>query len=127
MDMLALVKQQDWNIAVMDITMPGKSGLDLLQELKEAKPSLPVLVMSTHPEELFSVRMFRAGASGYITKAAAPDRVVEAIKTILSGHKYISTSAAEQLAAIVERDSRGCHMSCCRIESSKYSACWPQG
>lgn len=105
LDMLALVKQQDWNVAVMDITMPGKSGLDLLQELKEAKPSLPVLVMSTHPEELFSVRMFRAGASGYITKAAAPDRVVEAIKTILSGHKYISTSAAEQLAAIVERDS----------------------
>ena len=103
--MLALVKQREWDIVIMDISMPGRSGLELLRELKEAKPSLPVLVMSTHSEELFAVRMFRAGASGYITKAAAAERVVEAIRTILSGHKYISASAGEQLAANVERDS----------------------
>ena len=104
-DMLALVKQRDWDIVIMDISMPGRSGLELLRELREAKPSLPVLVMSTHSEELFAVRMFRAGASGYITKAAAAEQVVEAIRTILSGHKYISPSAGEQLAASVERDS----------------------
>jgi two-component system invasion response regulator UvrY len=105
-DMLALAQGRDWDIAIMDITMPGKSGPELLHELKEARPALPVLVMSTHPEDLFAVRMFRAGASGYMTKAAAADKVVEAIKTILSGHKYISHSAAEQLAATVERDSK---------------------
>jgi DNA-binding NarL/FixJ family response regulator len=105
-DMLALVQQGDWDIAIMDITMPGKSGPELLQGLKEARPTLPVLVMSTHPEDLFSVRMFRAGASGYMTKAAAADKVVEAIRTILSGHKYISHYAAEQLVATVERDSK---------------------
>lgn len=104
-DMLALAEQREWDIAIMDITMPGRSGPDLLRALKEIRPLLPVLVMSTHAEELFAVRMYRAGASGYMTKAAAGDQVVDAIKTIISGHKYVSPSAAEQLAATVERDS----------------------
>jgi DNA-binding NarL/FixJ family response regulator len=89
----------------MDISMPGHTGPELLKELKEARPKLPILVMSTHPEQLFAVRMYRAGARGYLPKDTAAENVVEAIKTILSGHKYITPTGAEELAKTLEHDS----------------------
>jgi DNA-binding NarL/FixJ family response regulator len=103
--MLSLVWQRHWDIAIMDITMPGHTGPELLKELKEARPKLPILVMSTHPEQLFAVRMYRAGARGYLPKDTAAENVVKAIKTILSGHKYITTAGAEELATTLEHDS----------------------
>ena len=106
-EMLALVWQKQWDIAIMDITMPGQTGPELLEELKQARPSLPVLVMSTHPEKLFAVRMFRAGARGYLSKDVSAEQVIESIRTILSGHKYITAAAAEELAATLEHDILG--------------------
>ena len=83
---------------VLDITMPDRSGLDILKELKHQQPDLPVLVLSIHAEEQFAVRLLKAGASGYLTKENAPDELVKAIRKVVDGGKYISQSLAESLA-----------------------------
>lgn len=88
-----------WDVAVLDVTMPGRSGLDVLKEIKQRRPKLPVLVLSMHPEEQYAVRVLKAGASGYVTKVNAPIELVAAIKKVLAGGKYISTAVAEKLAA----------------------------
>jgi DNA-binding NarL/FixJ family response regulator len=104
-EMLSLVQTHPWDIAVMDITMPGRTGPELLRELKQARPSLPILVMSTHPEEVFAVRMFRAGARGYLSKNSAAEQLLGAIKTVLAGRKYITSAAAQELATTLEHDN----------------------
>jgi DNA-binding NarL/FixJ family response regulator len=81
--------------------MPGRSGLDLLAEIKHRHPALPVLIMSLHGEEQFAVRALRAGASGYLTKSAAPEQLVAAVTKLLRGGRYISDTLAERLAADV--------------------------
>ena len=90
---------QDWHVLVLDITMPGRSGLDVLRELTYYRPDLPVLVLSMHAEEQFAVRCLKAGASGYLTKESAPEELVEAIRKVVAGGKYVSTSLAETLAS----------------------------
>lgn len=92
------VRSNDWDVVVLDISMPGRSGLDVLKEIRAEKPSLPVLVLSMHPEDQLATRVLRAGASGYMTKETAPDELVTAMKRVLSGRKYISPSLAELLA-----------------------------
>ncbi len=87
-----------WDVLVLDITMPDRSGLDILKELKHQQPHLPVLVLSIHAEEQFAVRLLKAGASGYLTKENAPDELVKAIRKVVDGGKYISQSLAESLA-----------------------------
>ena len=82
--------------------MPGKSGLDVLKDLRYLKPKIPVLILSVYPEEQYAIRVLKAGASGYLTKASAPDELITAIKKIVSGGKYISTSLAEMLASEVK-------------------------
>ena len=104
-EMLALAQARPWDMAVMDIMMPGRCGPELLADLKRACPSLPVLILTTHPEEQFAIRMVKAGASGYLTKAAATTELIEAIKVILAGRKYINASVGEQLAATMHEDS----------------------
>ena len=99
---LCFVQKRQWDILVMDVTMPGRCGPELLEDLKRARPSLPVLVVSTHPEQQFAVRMFKAGASGYLSKASAATELVEAIKKILTGGKYITGSVGEQLASTIQ-------------------------
>lgn len=101
-EVLELVRKQDWDIAVLDITMPGRSGLDVLKELKVERPKLPILVLSMHPEDQFAVRVLRAGASGYMTKETAPEELVKAIRKVVAGGKYVSASLAEQLACDLE-------------------------
>jgi DNA-binding NarL/FixJ family response regulator len=86
----------------MDITMPGRNGLEALKDLKRIDTSLPVLVLSMHPHEQYAVRVLKAGAAGYITKESAPDELVSAIKKAFRGGKYISTEVAELLAVHVE-------------------------
>ena len=103
-EVLELVRKQDWDIAMLDISMPGRGGLDVLRELKEERPRLPVLVLSMHPEDQYGVRALKAGAAGYLTKESAPEKLVQAIRKILSGGKYISPTLAEKLAYAVERD-----------------------
>lgn len=101
---LQLVREQQWDIVVLDISMPEKSGLEVLKELKQARPELPVLILTTHPEEQYALRVIRAGASGYITKESAVDHLVEAVRKVLRGGKYISPALAELLATRVGAD-----------------------
>jgi DNA-binding NarL/FixJ family response regulator len=87
-----------WDVLVLDITMPGRSGFDILKELKYEQPDLPVLVLSIHAEEQLAVRVLKAGAAGYVTKENAPNELVRAIRKVVSGGKYISPGLAETLA-----------------------------
>ena len=101
LDQLRLAK---WDIALLDLTLPGKSGLDLLKELKAEWPRLPVLVLSGHPEDQFAVRVLKAGAGGYMTKESAPEELAKAIRKILAGGRYVSAALAETLALGVKQD-----------------------
>jgi two-component system invasion response regulator UvrY len=103
---LDLIWKQDWDVVVLDITMPGRSGLDVLREIKKFKPKLPVLVLSMHPENQFAVRVLKSGASGYMTKESAPGELVGAVKKVLAGGRYVSNSLAENLAASLSANQR---------------------
>ena len=94
---IRVIKNQPCDVVLLDITMPNKSGLDVLKELHAASPRLPVLVLSMHPEDQYAVRVLRAGASGYVTKDSAPAKLVQAIRKVVRGGKYVSPSLAEKL------------------------------
>src|SRR5919197_5253522 len=100
---LDLARKKPWDIVVLDITMPRRSGLELLKDLKPERPNVPVLVLSVHPPEQYAVRVLRAGAAGYLTKESAPEELLTAIRHILRGGRYISPSVAETLAADLGR------------------------
>jgi len=97
-EVIHLLSENSYDVVVLDISMPGRSGLEALKEIKKIKPKLPVLILSMHPEEQYAVRVIKAGASGYLNKDSAPEELINAIKTIAGGRKYISTKIAEQLA-----------------------------
>src|SRR5258706_1977544 len=101
---LDLVWKENWDIAILDITMPGRSGLDVLREIKKSKPKLPVLVLSMHPENQFAVRVLKRGAAGYMTKESASAELVGAIKKVLAGGRYVSTSLSEKLATYLSSE-----------------------
>ncbi len=104
-ELLEKLRKKKFDVVLLDMKMPGRSGLEILKQLKMEHPSLPVLVLSMHPEEQYAVRTIKAGASGYITKETAPDKLIEAIRRVCSGGKYISASLAEKLADSIA-DSR---------------------
>ncbi len=104
-EVFELVKNRKLSIVLLDISMPGLSGLDVLGELKQNYPKLPVLILSMHPEERFAVRTLKAGASGYITKDSAVEELVKAIRKVVSGSKYVSLHLAEKLADELEKSS----------------------
>ena len=97
-ELLAALKRLAVNLILLDITMPGESGLDALRDLRQKYPHLPVLILSFHPEHRFAVRALKAGAAGYLTKESAADEVVQAIRKVVGGGKYVSAALAEQLA-----------------------------
>ena len=101
-EVLEKVSKDDYDVVLLDITMPDKTGLEVLEELKRIKPDLPVLILSMHPEDQYAIRAIRAGASGYVTKAGVPDELVTAIRKVSIGSKYISPSLAEKLAVYLE-------------------------
>jgi len=103
---LAKIRTGAFDVLLLDISMPGRSGLEILKEIKEARPKLPVLILSMHAEEQYAVRALRAGASGYLTKASAPEELIGAIRKVSSGRKYVSASLAEKLAGDLEVDTR---------------------
>jgi DNA-binding NarL/FixJ family response regulator len=103
---LDLVWKEKWDVVILDITMPGRSGLEVLREIKRSRPKLPVLVLSMHPENQFAVRVLKRGAAGYMTKESAPDELVGAIKKVLAGGRYVSASLAEKLASYVSSDAQ---------------------
>jgi two-component system invasion response regulator UvrY len=96
--LMKLLEENFFNIIVLDINMPGKSGLDALKDIKQFYPDLPVLILSMYNEDLYGIRALKAGASGYLKKASAPDELVSAIRKIVAGKKYISSVLAEKLA-----------------------------
>jgi len=102
---LEKVRKSDFDIVLLDISMPGRSGLDILKELKSEKPDLSVLILSIHSEEQYAVRVLKAGASGYLTKESAPDELIAAIRKASTGRKYISSSLGEKLALYLEIDA----------------------
>lgn len=96
-DVLKLVREQDWDVLVTDLSMPGRSGIDLVKLVKEARPKLPVLVLSMYGEDQYAVRAIRAGASGYLNKESASEQLVAAIRKIASGGVHVSAAVAEAL------------------------------
>jgi two-component system, NarL family, invasion response regulator UvrY len=96
------ILKDEFDVVVLDISMPGRSGLDILKELRNYRPKLPVLVLSMYPEEQYAVRVLKAGADGYLTKESAPNDLITAIRRLYAGKKYISPSLAEKLAFSLE-------------------------
>jgi DNA-binding NarL/FixJ family response regulator len=92
------VRRQDWEIVILDISMPGKSGLDILDDVRRLRPNLPVLFLSMHPEEQYARRALKSGAAGYLTKDSIPEELKEAVRRILTGGRYVSATLAERLA-----------------------------
>lgn len=93
-----------WDLLLLDIALPGRSGLDLLKQIKAATPDLPVLILSMYPEEQFAERVLRAGAAGYLTKESAPSRLIAAIRKVARGGRYVSPAVAERLVEAVGRE-----------------------
>ncbi|HWF61382.1 MAG TPA: response regulator transcription factor [Nitrospira sp.] len=104
-EMLELLRRKPWDVTVLDISMPGMNGLDALKQVKQELPKLPVLILSMHPEEQYAIRMFKAGADGYLTKSSAPEELVKAITKVRGGGKYVSPSLAEALVVTVKPGS----------------------
>lgn len=106
-EVLKMIYDADWDILVLDISLPDQSGLDLVKELKHLRPRLPILILSVHPEDQYAVRALKAGVAGYLNKDSAPDQLVQAVQRIVGGGKYISQSLAEMLAMNVGGDAQG--------------------
>lgn len=102
--MLDLVKEERWDIVVLDITLPDRSGLEALKDLKAIRPALPVLILSMHPEDQYAMRVLKAGAAGYMNKDSASEELVNAVRKVVGGGKYVSPSMAEKLAAVIGSD-----------------------
>lgn len=109
-ELMEQVRRKSWDVLVMDISMPGTTGTEALKQVKQACPSLPVIVLSMHPEDQYAVRMFKAGADGYLNKASTPHELVSAIKKVLTGGQYVSPTVAERLALTMKvRDAERMH------------------
>lgn len=102
---LKLVRKLEWDVAVLDYSMPGRNGLELIQEIKKAHPKRPVLVLSMFPEESHAARVYKARAAGYINKESASEELTAAIRKVAAGGKYVSPSFAEKLASELGSDS----------------------
>lgn len=94
---ISRILKEDFDLILLDITLPDMSGLDVLKQIRAVKPDLRVLILSMHPEEQYGIRVLKAGASGYLTKDRAPDELIRAIRRISLGHKYVSSSLADRL------------------------------
>lgn len=105
-EVFARMQSEHWDLVILDITMPGRSGLEVLRDLKKLRPKLPVLVVSMHAEDQYGKRTLRAGASGYMNKESAPDELIKAVKKVLAGGRYVSPGLAEHLALHLTADVR---------------------
>ncbi len=100
-EVMEKVSKEDYDVILLDISMPGRGGIDVLKELKTAAPGVGVLILSTHPEEQYGVRVLKAGASGYLTKESASESLLDAVRKVARGEKYITPTLAEKLAVAV--------------------------
>jgi DNA-binding NarL/FixJ family response regulator len=101
---LDLVSREHWDVIILDIDLPGRGGLDLLKQLRADRPNLPIIIFSMHSEEQFAIRAFKGGASGYVAKESDSAQLVEAIRKVIRGGRYVSPALAEKLAADLSRD-----------------------
>lgn len=108
---LALVREQPWDIAILDLSLGGRSGLEVLAELKQLRPRMPVLILSMHAEEQYAVRAFKAGASGYINKASSGEELRRAILKIIKGGQYVGPSLAEKIVLQLSQPGKVPHES----------------
>lgn len=106
-DLLRLIRKGGIDVVLMDITMPGLSGLDALKQIKVENPNLPILVLSMHPEDQYGIRVLKAGAAGYLMKSAAPDQLVGAIRKVYRGGRYVSPALAEKMAFGLQAGASG--------------------
>ncbi len=104
-EVMEKANKNDYDLVLLDISMPGRDGLEILKELKHQWPTLAVLMLSMYPEEQYAIRALRSGAAGYLTKDSAPDELIAAIRKVSGGRKYVSASLAEKLAATLKNDS----------------------
>lgn len=102
---LEMIRKEEFDLVLLDITMPGGNGLETLKQLKKEKPDLPVLMLSMYPEEQYAIRTLKAGVAGYLTKESAPEELITAIRKVARGGKYISASLSEQLATYLETEA----------------------
>ena len=104
-EVLEKVQDNHYDLILLDISMPGRSGLEVLSQLKKERPDLNVLILSMHTEEQYAVRVMKAGASGYLTKESTPEELISAVEKVSQGRKYVSSSLAEQLAFYLETET----------------------
>ncbi len=102
-EVLKAIRDHAFDVLLLDVSMPGKSGLDLVRQIRKDHPRLPILIVSSHPEDQYGVRAIKAGASGYVTKQTAPEELVSAVRTIANGRRYITPAMVEMLADQVGR------------------------
>jgi DNA-binding NarL/FixJ family response regulator len=102
---IAAVQQEPWDLAIVDISLPDQNGLELLCELHNIAPRLPLLVLSLHPEQQYAIRAFRAGAMAYLTKQTAPEELARAVKQVLTGRRYVTGSLGESMAGSLNKNS----------------------
>lgn len=105
-ELLEALKEKRPDIIILDIAMPGRSGLDILKDIKGRYAHIPVLILSMHPEDRFAIRALKSGAAGYLTKSSISDELVKAIRRVVNGKRYISASVAEKLAQQVDMNSK---------------------
>ena len=101
---LSQVEGHNWDLVILDVSMPGRSGIEVLGDLKRVRPKLPVLVLSMHPEDQYGKRVLKAGAFGYMNKDSAPEELIKAIRKVLAGGRYVSPVLAEELALELNED-----------------------
>jgi two-component system, NarL family, invasion response regulator UvrY len=106
---LDLIRDLEWDLAILDISLAGRSGLDVLKEIKQLRPKLPVLMLSMHAEDQYAMRAFKAGASGYITKASSRDELRKAVLKVLQGGRYVSPSLAERMVQDLATSEKSPH------------------
>ncbi len=105
-ELLAEVLKREWDIVICDINMPGRSGIDALQQIKKSIPDMPVLIMSMYPEDQYALRAFKAGASGYLGKETIHSNLITAVEKVLAGKKFITPGVAEEMANILNEERK---------------------
>ncbi|HPB84066.1 MAG TPA: response regulator transcription factor, partial [Spirochaetota bacterium] len=103
-DLLEKTRKKNYDLILLDISMPGRNGIEVLKQLRIEHPKIPVIILSIHSEDQYAIRAIKSGAAGYLTKEILPDKLVHAVETVLSGRKYITSSIAEQLANQFDED-----------------------